>query len=146
MGPHLVPGVDFFLLLEVLLVLAVGVLFGLAHFEQLAVEGSSPITNHFGVLLDHALLVAEQLLQHLLFVYQFQRDLILILKGPARLHEVEEHGADLFGHEGNAPLEHVDEVGEQVGVRVFQELLDVESVVLSAAPGTLNFITAPLLL
>jgi hypothetical protein len=51
-----------------------------------------------------------------------------------------------FDDEGNGPAEEVHEVGQEVGMRAVDELLDVQGVALGRGMSTSNLMTAPLLL
>lgn len=145
-GPFLVLGVDFLLLLEAFLVLLLRVLLSLFWLQESAVEGPSVIANKVYILFCHCFLIAEQFLQKLAPVHQLEWDCVFFVEFLVGLHEVVQHLWNLFGDEGNRPLEDVHEVGQKVRMLVFEELLNVESVVLSIAWVTLNLMTAPLLL
>lgn len=62
------------------------------------------------------------------------------------LDQVLEHLRHLLSHERDGPLEQVHEVGQEVGVGAFQELLDIQGVILSQQWSTMSLMTAPLLL
>lgn len=124
-----------------------GVLLCLLRRHQSTVQNSTIVADLVDVVIGHRLLVGQQLLQQVLFVKQLQRDCLLLLVVLAiGLDEMVQHFRDLLSYERDAPLEDVHEVGQQVGMLVLKELLDVERVVLSEAFGTLNLMTAPLLL
>lgn len=90
-GPFLVLRVDFFLLVEALLVLLLGVLLCLFCLQESAVEGPSIIANKVYILFSHCLLVAQQFLQDLALVYQFEWNRIFFVEFLVRLNEMEKH-------------------------------------------------------
>lgn len=61
---------------------------------------------------------------------QLNRQLVLGFHFLGRLQQELEHFGYFLSDEGDRPLEEIHEVGQEVGVWVFQELLDVQGVIL----------------
>lgn len=145
-GSLLILRIDLLLLIKTLLVLLLCVLLGLIRLEQSTIERPSIQANKINIFISHRFLISQHLLQDLTLIDQLQRHCLFLIEFSIRFYKVVKHLRDLLSDEGNRPLEDIHEVRKEIWVLVFEELLNVQGVVLSKIGVTLNLMTAPLLL
>lgn len=118
----------------------------LARLQQLLVRTIAVQHYQLDVIAGLFLRGGQEFLEELLTHEDLKGNFTLGLDLLVRLDQVVEHFSAFLDHEGDGPSEEVHEVRQQIGVRTFHELLNVERIVLSGWRRTSNLMTAALLL